>query len=93
MAEAWAIKAGSAGLELRCRHPRPVPALLAEIGLHWADGQQQRIERPSGQRGSALIVPLAAGRGQPERIEARLDLGREMGGLRRLARPGSGVRR
>ena len=92
MAEAWAIKAGAAGLELRCRHPRPVRALLAEIGLHWADGQQQRIERPSGQRGSALIVPLAAGRGQPERIEARLDLGREMGSLRRLAPSGEGLK-
>ena len=92
MAEAWAIKAGAAGLELRCRHPRPVRALLTEIGLHWADGQQQLIERPSGQRGSALIVPLAAGRGQPERIEARLDLGREMGSLRRLAPSGEGLK-
>ncbi|MBM5792358.1 MAG: hypothetical protein FJ057_00165 [Cyanobacteria bacterium K_DeepCast_0m_m1_088] len=92
MAGAWVVKAGAAGLELRCRHPRPVRALIDQLSLHWADGQQQRIERPSGQRGRALAINLAEGRCEPERIEARLDLARELDGLQRLTPSGDALR-
>jgi len=92
MASAWVVKTSAKGQELRCRHPRPVRALIDQLNLHWADGQQQRIERPDRQRGRALVVSLANGRRRPDRIEARLDLQREEAGLKRLTPTGAALR-